>query len=241
MKTVIVTGSSRGIGRATARKFAENGWNVVLNCVEREYKMREVMTELARLGVNADGVRADVSTEEGARRLFKAAERLGGADALVNNAGIELYGLFCDASPDMCRKVMDVNFGSVMNCCRLAAPRMVREGRGAIINVSSIWGVAGAACETVYSASKGAVNAFTRALAKELAPSGARVNAVACGAVETDMNARLSGAEKLAFEDRVPLSRFAAPREIAEIIYFLASDAASYITGQIITADGGFL
>jgi 3-oxoacyl-[acyl-carrier protein] reductase len=226
---------------ATARKFAENGYNIALNCVEREENMHLAIKELSAFGIRADGCVADVSTEDGAQRLFETAEKLGGADALVNNAGVELYGLFCDAPREINQRVMAVNFESVLNCCRLAVPGMVARKRGAIVNVSSIWGLAGASCESVYAASKGAVNAFTRSLGKELAPSGVRINAVACGAVETDMLARLSDDERSDFERLIPMSRFGSPREIAEVIFFLASDAASYVTGQVITADGGFL
>ena len=160
-------------------------------------------------------------------------------DLLINNAGISHIGLFQDMSATECQHIMDVNFGSVMNLCRHAVPSMIARHTGRIINISSVWGSVGASCEVVYSASKGAVNAFTRALAKELAPSGISVNAIACGAIDTPMNAWLSQEEENQLAEEIPIGRIGSPQEVAKLVRML-SEAPDYLTGQIITMDGGW-
>ncbi|MDR2903109.1 MAG: SDR family NAD(P)-dependent oxidoreductase, partial [Clostridiales bacterium] len=182
--TVLVTGSSRGIGRAIALKFSESGADVVLNCAHDTALLEETLSDCRRHNPNAMAVRADVSDYDAVKGLFAQIEnRFGGVDVLVNNAGIAqaAVGLFTDMQPDELERLLSVNTKSVFNCCHFAVPGMVRKKDGCIINISSIWGVSGASCEAVYSATKGAVNAFTKALGKELAPSGVRVNAIACG------------------------------------------------------------
>lgn len=164
----------------------------------------------------------------------------GELSVLVNNAGVASIGLFQDMSPSEYQQLLQTNLLSVLNCCHLVIPDMIRRHRGKIINVSSIWGISGASCEAVYSASKGGVDSFTKALGKELAPSGIQVNAVACGVIDTEMNSFLSEEEKKALEQEIPAGRFGSALEAAELIYTLAS-GHNYINGQIITLDGGFL
>ena len=239
--TVVITGSSRGIGRAIARRFSGEPFHLILNCRESAEPMNAFAEELRRAAVSVAAVRADISIFSEAEKLFAEADIFGGADILINNAGISHVGLFQDMTPDEWRRVLDVNLGSVLNCSRLAVPGMIRKKRGVIINISSVWGISGASCEAVYSASKAAVNGFTQALAKELGPSGIRVNAIACGVIDTEMNERFSADEKSALAENIPLGRFGSVNEIANLCYFLASDEASYITGQIISADGGMI
>ena len=161
-------------------------------------------------------------------------------DVLVNNAGISYIGLLTDMSPDDWQRIVNTNLTSVFNSCRLAVPGMVHEHSGTIINISSVWGCCGASCEVAYSATKGGINAFTQALAKELAPSNIQVNAVACGAIDTEMNAFLSEADRIALTDEIPSGRFGRPEEVAELVLDLAQKH-SYLTGQIIRLDGGWI
>ncbi len=158
-------------------------------------------------------------------------------DILINNAGISHIGLFTDITTENFNKIMSVNFNSVFNCCHCVVPKMVNLKEGCIINISSIWGNLGASCEVIYSASKGAVNSFTKALAKELGPSNIRVNAIACGVIETEMNNWLDDEERTTLIEQISLMRFGQPKDIAKLALFLASD--NFITGQIITIDGG--
>ena len=162
----------------------------------------------------------------------------GNIDILINNAGISHLGLFTDMTPDDWNRLIDVNFKSVLNCTHLALPKMISRKSGNIINISSIWGERGASCEAVYSATKGAINAFTKAMAKELGPSEIRVNAISCGVIETKMNSCFTEEERAVLTDEISLMRFGKPEEIAKIALFLARDDSSFITGQIITADG---
>ncbi len=241
-KTALITGSSRGIGRAAAFAFAREGYNVVLNCVKNEAEMEKAVSEIKKLGVCAVGFKCDVSDSKAVENMVRAVnERFGGVDVLVNNAGISFVGLFQDMTPQQRQKVIEVNLLGVFNVTSCVLPYMISNKRGAVINISSIWGNAGASCEAVYSASKGGVNSFTKALGKELGPCGIRVNAVSCGCINTEMNDNLTKEEKAALAEEIPLMRFGEAEEIAELAVFLASDKASYINGQIITADGGFL
>ena len=185
---------------------------------------------------------ADLSREDGRRKLFEeVCARAGTPDVLVNNAGVSLFGPFDAIDAERAREMYETNLFGVTELCRLFVPGMIRRKSGCIINVSSVWGLSGASCEADYSASKAAVSALTAALAKELGPSGIRVNCVAPGVIDTDMNARLSYEEAMEITENIPLMRLGRAEEIASVIAFLASDAASYITGQTIAADGGFL
>ncbi len=242
MRTVLITGSSRGIGLAIAEAFCRSGDNIIMNCRKDIDEMNAQAMRLREINRSVIAVPADVSDYTEAKMLFETAgKEFGMPDILINNAGVAHYGLFTDMNPEEIAKIMNTNAGSVFNCTGLAVPSMVRKKSGVIINISSVWGIKGASCEAVYSASKGAVNAFTKAIAKELAPSGIRVNAIACGVTDTCMNDNLSEDEKLAIAEQIPVGRFAKPAEIAELAVFLASDGARYITGQISTIDGGYI
>ncbi|MBR0105092.1 MAG: SDR family oxidoreductase [Firmicutes bacterium] len=235
-KRVFISGSSRGIGFAIAKKFAENGACVLLNGGKDKAGLEKAWEEIKNINPGAEMYFFDVSDYDECKEAF---EKMGDIDILINNAGISHLGLFTDMKPEEWKRVIDVNLISVMNCTHLALPNMIRKKSGVIINISSMWGDRGASCEAAYSASKGGINAFTKAMAKEVGPSGIRVNAVACGVIETKMNEWISQEERQVLMDEISLERFGKPEEIGDLVLFLASDRASYINGQIITADGG--
>lgn len=240
-KNVLITGASRGIGRACAKAFAAAGCNVILNCLRSLDALREAEQEAAAFGVRTLAIRADVGNYEETAAMFKRIEReLGPVDILVNNAGISYVGLFTDMTSEDWNRILSTNLSSVFHCCRLALPHMISEKSGAVINISSVWGVSGASCEAAYSATKGGVNALTQALAKELAPSHIRVNAIACGAVDTDMNRCFSEEELAALKEEIPAGRMAEPEEVADLAVDLAFHHP-YLTGQIIQLDGGWI
>ncbi len=235
MKTAVVTGSSRGIGKAIAEEFAKNGYHVILNASKSENELNEALEEFKAKGYSCEAVLADVSDYSQCGRLFEKAP-----DVLVNNAGISHIGLFSDMMPEQWRRIIDVNLMSVFNCTHFAVRAMLKKHSGNIINISSMWGDKGASCEAVYSASKGGINAFTKAMAKELGLSGIRVNAISCGVIETKMNSCFDEEEKAALRDEISLARFGTPKEVAKLAVFLSNDSASgYINGQVITIDGG--
>lgn len=241
MKSVLVTGSSRGIGRETALLFARHGYWTAINCHHNVDKLNQVKQEILSLGVPCLSFVADVGNYEDASRMISAIyQEWGELSVLVNNAGVASIGLFQDMLPSEYQQLLQTNLLSVLNCCHLVIPDMIRRHTGKIINISSIWGSSGASCEAVYSASKGGVDSFTKALGKELAPSGIQVNAVACGVIDTEMNCCLSEEEKKALEQEIPAGRFGSALEAAELVYALAS-GHNYLNGQIITLDGGFL
>ncbi len=231
-KTALVTGSSRGIGAAALRRLAAEGWDVTVHYNESEAAALALAKEL---GVRA--LQADVTDPAQVEALFAAA---GPVDLLVCSAGVARYGLITDGDEDDWRRVLAVNTDGAYRCCRAAVPHMVRQKAGNIILVSSVWGLYGASCEAVYSASKAALIGLTKALAKELGPSGIRVNCVAPGVIDTDMLARFDFADRQALADDTPLGRIGQPEDVAELIAFLASEKAGFITGQIIGCDGGF-
>ncbi len=239
-KTIIITGASRGIGRAIALELAGKDINIIINCVHNLELLNEVRDEIIAKGACCTAIAGDVSKFDIAAEIFDTAHNLyGKADVLINNAGISHIGLFQDLTPDEWNRIMNVNLGSVYNCCHFAVKDMLTAHSGKIINISSVWGSIGASCEAVYSASKGAVNAFTKALAKELAPSNIQVNAVACGAIDTDMNRHFSREEIESLRDEIPAGRMGNPSEVARTVRFLC-EAPEYLTGQIITLDGGW-
>ena len=241
-RNIFITGSSRGVGFGIAKAFAENGDRVILNGKSDIGQLERAAGELGKINGALEYFLADFSDYEAAKDCFDKIERnTGGIDVLVNNAGEAHFGLFTDMEPGQIDYILRQNINTALYASRLAAPGMVRKKRGVIINVSSIWGISGASCETVYSAAKGAVNSFTKALAKELGPSGIRVNAIALGAFETRMNSRLSEDEKKEFIENIPLSRFGEASEAGALAVFLASEGASYLTGQIIAMDGGII
>jgi 3-oxoacyl-[acyl-carrier protein] reductase len=233
MRTVLVTGSSRGIGFGIAKAFTENGDKVILNGREDAARLRQAMEELG-----APGFLADISDYGKAAALF---DHTGPVDILVNNAGEEYFGLFADMRPDDFDRVLKANLMTVINASHLVIPHMVRQKYGVIINITSIWGIKGASCEAVYATAKAGVHGFTQSMAKELGPSGVRVNAIACGAFDTRMNARLSPEEKNAFTENIPVGRFGDADEAGALAVFLASKNAGYLTGQVVALDGGFI
>ncbi|MBR2327724.1 MAG: glucose 1-dehydrogenase [Clostridia bacterium] len=238
MKTVVITGASRGIGAETARLFSKNGYNVVINYNKSEQAAFKLASELE----NAVAVKADVSTEGGAKFLIDEALRIfGSVDVLVNNAGVSMKKMLCDTTLDDWKRHFEINVESVFLCSKAASEIMVRNKWGRIINVSSMWGIKGGSCEVCYSAAKAAVIGFTKALARELGPSGITVNAVAPGLIDTDMNADLTKEDKEMIIDETPVSRIGTAADVALAILYLASDGASFVTAQVISADGGLI
>ena len=241
-KTVLITGSSRGIGLACARAFFLSGYNVALNCVKNEKDAAQAAACLnsADKPNKAIFYKADVSRFDACKELVDFVKRsFSRVDCLINNAGKACAGLFTQMSERDYTDVIQTNLLSAMHLSRLILPDMAARREGVIINISSVWGVKGASCEAAYAASKGGLNALTLSLAKEYGPCGIRVNAISCGAIDTDMNNNLTEEEKNAFSEKIALGRFGAPGEIAQTALFLASDAASYITGAVVSADGG--
>ncbi|AWI06548.1 elongation factor P 5-aminopentanone reductase [Clostridium drakei] len=239
-KVVVVTGSSRGIGRDIALEMAKAGASVVINYINNEKEAIRTLEEIRKIGRAAIIVKADVSVYEQAKILINSAiEHFGKIDILVNNAGISYIGLFMDMNENQWEKIINVNLNGVINCSHNVIPHMVSKKAGCIVNVSSMWGNVGASCEAIYSASKGAVNLFTKALAKEMAPSNIRVNAVAPGVIDTEMNSFLNKEEREALEEEIPIGKFGKGEDVGKTVVFLCSDAAQYITAQIITIDGG--
>ncbi len=239
-KKVLVTGSSRGIGKAIAVKFAKKGFDVIINCAHNEEALLKTKNEIEGYQVSCHAFLGDMGDYSAAKDLFHQIKKLyGSIDVLVNNAGISYVGLLTDMTPEDWNKVLQTNLTSVYNCCSLAVPDMVQKQRGKIINISSVWGNIGASCEVAYSASKGGMNAFTKALAKELAPSNIQVNAVACGAIDTEMNHFLEDAELMSLIEEIPANRLGRAEEVADLVYHLAYKN-EYLTGQIIGLDGGW-
>ena len=239
---VLVTGSSRGIGLGIAEAFLRAGGYVMLNGRQED----TLLTERDRLhknwGERLHACPADVSDPDASKRLVEyTISRFGGLDVLVNNAGSELFGLFQDMEPYQLRGVIDSNLMAVMYPTLFALPGMVKAKKGSVVNITSIWGLLGASCEGAYSAAKAGVIGFTKSLAKELGPSGVRVNAIALGAFDTDMNARLADDEKQAFIDNIPLGRFGQAKEAGDLAVYLAGAGAGYITGQVVSMDGGYV
>lgn len=241
-RTVLVTGASRGIGRAIATAFAAEGDRLIITCSKSTQELMNLKTELEdTYHTEVLASIGDISSFEYVEQLFtQITEHFGGIDILINNAGISYIGLLTDMSIDDWNHIVSTNLTSVFSTSRLAIPHMVHEKKGKIINISSVWGIAGASCEVAYSACKGGINSFTKALAKELAPSGIQVNAVACGAIDTEMNSHLSDDDKAELAEEIPAGRFGDPQEVAELVKSL-SGMNSYLTGQIITLDGGWI
>ena len=235
-KTALITGASRGIGAEIAREFAKAGYNVVVNY----FKNREKAEALAK-EIGGTAFCADVSDFSQAEKMIKEAEKnFGTVDVLVNNAGVALpQKLLVDTTEVEWNRLFDVNVKGAFNCTKTVLDGMITKHSGSIINISSVWGVTGGSCEVAYSASKAAIIGFTKALAKELGPAGIRVNCVAPGVIDTDMNAHLSAEDIEALKEETPLGVTGTPSDVAKTVLFLASDSAKFITGQVITADGG--
>ncbi len=233
---VLITGASRGIGAAAARKFAENGHTVAVHCNTQTDRAEALAAELHGIAVQADF--ADFTQID--RMADEVLRQLGSVDVLVNNAGIALTALFQTVSDADGERIFRVNAGGTMHLTKKLLPQMIARKSGCIVNIASCWGEIGAACEVHYSASKAAVIGFTKALAKEVGPSGIRVNCISPGVIGTDMNAQHSAETMQALAEETPLCRIGTPEEVAEAVYFLATDAARFITGQILPVNGGF-
>ncbi|MZQ81523.1 glucose 1-dehydrogenase [Paenibacillus sp. 5J-6] len=241
-QTVLITGASRGIGAAIAERFAAVGMKVVIHYRDSHEAANEVARTCMKHGAKVLTVSADVKSREQIMLMKEKLEQKEMIpDIIVNNAGIAHYGLLSDLSEEEWDSVMDVNLKGAFLCSQAFMKAMISQKYGRIINVSSIWGISGASCEVVYSTAKGGLNAFTKALAKELAPSGVTVNAVAPGAVETEMMSGFQSEERDAIANEIPAGRFAMPYEVASLVYFLALPESGYITGQIISPNGGWL
>ena len=242
-KIAFVTGSSRGIGRAVALRLAEEGYAVGVNCVSRTDLAEETAEAIRKRGGQAAAFRADVADREAVTEAIRGTEAaLGGpVSVLVNNAGIAEQHLFQDISPALWRRIFAVNVDGAFHTIQAVLPAMIHEKAGCIVNISSIWGQRGASCEAAYSATKAALIGLTRSLAMELAPSHIRVNCVAPGVIDTDM-VQVLGEETLRdLAEQTPLGRLGTPEDVAEAVAFLAGERASFLTGQVLTADGGFI
>lgn len=233
MKTVLITGASRGIGEACARIFGENGWKVYLNCRSNVDMLKELQNELPESVL----LPFDVSDKKAVQENLKDLQ----IDCLVNNAGVALFSPFDAVTAEQESALYGVNLFGALNCTRTLLPQMIRRKSGCIINLSSMWGETGGSCEVDYSAAKGALIAFTKALAKEVGPSDIRVNCVCPGVIDTDMNAHLSIADVNALVEEIPLERLGNAEDVAEAVYFLASEKASYITGAVLDVNGGII
>jgi len=241
-KVAVITGASRGIGRSIAIELAKAGASIIVNYKNNEEAAKNTLEIIKSLDSFGILVKADVSIYDEAKFLIdKAIEKFGKIDILVNNAGISKIGLFIDMNEKEWDNIIDINLKGVINGSHNALKYMVSQKSGTIINISSMWGNVGASCEAVYSATKGAVNLFTKALAKEMAPSNIRINAVAPGVIDTEMNSCLSVDEKKELEEEIPIGRFGEGEDIGKTVVFLASEASKYITGQVITVDGGMI
>lgn len=231
IRTALVTGASRGIGAECARHLAQDGYRVIINYKSSEDRAQALAEEIGGTAACADV--ADSAAMQELLDLYKP-------DVLVCNAGISVSGVIQDVTDASWQRLIDVNISGVFYACRAAVPHMVRRGHGRIITMSSVWGMTGASCESAYSATKAAVIGLTKALAKELGPSGITVNCIAPGVIDTEMNAVYSEAELAALAEQTPIPRLGTPRDIASLVSFLASDGAEFITGQVISSDGGF-
>jgi len=241
MRTAVVTGASRGIGRACALLFAQNGYHVIANYRKNTEAAESLSAEITGNGGGCTLRQADVSCEDEVKIMMgQVLKDFGRIDALVNNAGIASRRLFQEITAEEWDELFSVNVRGAFLCCKYAVPSMISKKRGSIVNISSVWGVTGASMEVAYSASKAALIGFTRALAKELGPSGIRVNCIAPGVIETDMNGNLSAQDLAALREETPLMRLGTPRDIAESALFFSSEKASFLTGQVLGADGGF-
>ena len=235
MKTALVTGASRGIGEAIARQLSKDGMYVFVNYEKSEEKAKKIAEE-----IGGCAIKCDVSDEKAVAQMIKTIEeKHGGVDVLVNNAGISIVKMFSDTTPEEWERIFSVNVGGVYNVTRAALPLMVNKKSGRIINISSVWGEVGASCEVAYSATKAALIGMTKALSKELGPSGITVNAVTPGLIDTDMNSDLSDEDKAEFVSGISLLREGTPEDVANMVSFLASDKSDYITGQVIGVNGG--
>lgn len=241
-KTAVITGASKGIGAAIAILFSRKGYNVVLNYNQSFQSVKLLSSSLSGQGYSVLTIKADVSNKlETDFLINETVSKFGSVDVLINNAGISISGPINELDIHDSDRIFDVNLKGVYNCCKSAVNQMVSQKSGKIINISSMWGQVGASCEVAYSAAKAGVIGLTKALAKELAPSGITVNAIAPGIIDTSMNSGLTVEEIDQFVKNVPLGRIGTPDDIAAASLFLASDDADYITGQVLGVNGGYV
>ena len=239
-KYIFISGASRGIGRAIALEFARAGHNLIIVSSNSEKDLNETMKEIEKFNVKCKTFTlsvADFNSLESMKAELDNEDIF--VEGIINNAGISYFGLLQDMSVEDWNKIINVNLSSVFNTSKLFINDMIKQRCGSIINISSVWGNVGASCEVAYSASKGGVNSFTKALAKELATCGINVNAIACGAIDTSMNSRLDEKEKQALCEEIPAGRMGACEEVARLVYSVFK-SDKYLTGQIITMDGGW-
>ena len=232
-KTALVTGASRGIGAACVRLLAAEGYRIAINYLHSETAALALAAETGGIPI-----RCDVADRAQVEAMFRS---IGNVDVLICNAGIAAQNLFTDMTAEEWRRLFAVNVDGVYHCCQCALPGMIHKKAGSIVTVSSIWGLTGASCEVAYSASKAAVIGFTKALAKELGPSGIRINCVAPGVIDTEMNCTLTDDVREELSQETPLGRMGTAEEVASAVCFLASDKASFITGQVLSPNGGFI
>ena len=241
-KTALITGASRGIGAATARRLARAGYAVAVNYCSSEERALALVEELRAEGHTAMAVRADVSDPEQVQAMVdNVLDKFCQLDILVCNAGRSWVGLLGDMTVEEWRELFSVNLDSVFYCCKAVLPHMIHRKKGKIITVSSMWGQVGASCEAAYSASKAGVIGLTKALAKELGPSGIAVNCVAPGVIDTEMNKNLTDEDLDALREETPLERIGKAEDVAESVLFLASEGADFITGQVLCPNGGLI
>lgn len=239
-KVVLVTGGSRGIGAAIVKYLSENGYQVILNYNKSEVAAIEIKEKLREKNINIDIIKTDVSNKEDVdymvKEIIKKHHKI---DVLINNAGISQEKLFLDTTKEDWDNIININLNSVYNCAKAVLPNMLERKVGCIINISSIWGVTGASCEVAYSTTKAAINGFTKALAKEMGLSNIRVNSIAPGIIDTDMNKNLNSHELNVIKEQIPLNRIGNPEDVARCVRWLIED--EYTTGQVIGINGGWL
>ncbi len=241
-KTVLITGASRGIGRSMAELFAKNGYNVCADYFQSELHAKKLRKTINKEGYSLEIFKADISKSNDVDELFDyCIDTFGGVDILINNAGIAESVLFNDISEQQWDEMMNVHLKGTFLCSKRAISYMLSQKSGKIINISSIWGLVGASCEVHYSTAKAGIIGFTKALAKEVGPSGITVNAIAPGAIDTDMISDLSDEDRVDLIERTPLGKIGTPIDIANMALYLASEKSDFITGQIFSINGGFV
>lgn len=241
-KTVLITGGAKGIGRSIAEEFAIKGYQVIFNYYQSETEAKELEQSLTKSGFKAFAVQGDITDKDDIEKIFSFAKnKFGGIDILVNNAGISQFKLFTEISEEDWDLMINVHLKGMFNCCKAIVPEMIAKKQGKIINIASIWGMVGASCEVHYSTAKAGIIGFTKALAKELGPSNIQVNCISPGVIETDMLGGLSEIDRCSLRDGTPLLRLGKPKDIASLALYLSSDEADFITGQVISPNGGFV
>ena len=239
MKVVLVTGASRGIGRCIAENLAKNGYIVIANYNKSKQQALKLQNDLKEEGFNIEIFKADVSKKEEVKNMIEYINnKFGSIDILINNAGISKLQMFCDVTDDDWEEMINTNLKSAFYCTQMVLPGMINKKKGCIINISSIWGQVGASCETVYSISKAGLDAMTKSLAKELGPSNIRVNSIAPGVIDTEMNSKIDDEIKKQIKNETPLGKIGKPMDICKCAKWLIED--EFTTGQIISVNGGY-